>query len=252
MKIKFAALVCAICIPVACILPSNVDRGSLSFVGLYTNTQEEIETPDSTLELDKFYVNFEIVVFAEEIKKYPVTWSKAQEAIVEWGKHLPVRIVTYVEDPLMINPFVGPMIYHNRPGVIKLHLDNLQGSAYRFGRGLLGLWHSQEQSILLDADVLETLPEIAYSVTLHELGHVFGIPHVVGFSDEGLTGFIILEEGTDAKNYVMYPRYVKDHEQKILSALEIQLARHGVTHNWTQPDRFHGIKDNCSLFMLDK
>ena len=58
------------------------------------------------------------------------------------------------------------------------------------------------------------MPEQAYAVGLHEIGHMFGVPHVIGAGEGGITGFVVLPQGYDATNFVMYPAAVGKHAQK--------------------------------------
>jgi len=111
---------------------------------------------------------------------------------------------------------------------------------------LLGLWEPNNNRMLLDADTLEADPDLAYSVCLHELGHMFGVPHVVGYTQSAPTGFLVLEEGIDARSYVMYPHNVKDQKQDKLSPVEITMAQQYILYYMT-----HSMgelkKDSCEL-----
>ena len=204
--------------------------------------QKPEEAPSKALNLveeaDVFYVNIELIVFREEIDQYPTTWESVRKAIAEWSSHVPVRFTIYSE---------GSIVFSDRPGVIKLHLTDLQ-VRYGFPERLLGLWLAREDTVLLDADSLEQVPERAYSVALHELGHLFGVSHVVGELELGITGYIVLPVGMDPTNYVMYPRSVQGKQQKTLSDVEIRLARHNLIYYWTRPGRGTRTDKDCSLF----
>ncbi len=241
---------------VACVTaPPDKQPVVLSIIGPAASSQDLAElsgnAPGLDLEPNKFNVIFELVVFVEQIEQYPETWKQFRAAMYEWARHLPIKFIAYHENPTMIHPLMGPHLYRHRPGVIQVHMADLSSSAYGLSDRLLGMWQSSRQRILLDADSLETRPEYAYSTSLHEIGHMLGVPHVVGANDPGLTGFIILRQEVDAENWVMYPRQVKDKPQKILHSLEIALARHNLMHYWTRPNIPRRGSDDCG-FLLDK
>ena len=189
---------------------------------------------DLATEEDKFYVNVNFKVYSEQIEHYPATWEKVQAALEEWSNMTPMRYIVF-EDIDYI------------PQSITIHLDDLSSPRWGFPDQYLGMWRPDESTILLDADFLETDPTKAYSVALHEIGHMLGVPHVIGFYEVGPTGFVILPEGEDAFGYVMYPRGVDGYNQAILSDLEIMFARHHLMHYITRPDVNFGIVDGCEL-----
>lgn len=184
---------------------------------------------------DSFYVNIEIRVFKDEIEQYPETWQSLQMAFATWAMYIPVRWSISTEA---------------RYSDIEIHLADLQKGTYGLPKQLLGIWRPHEGSILLDADRLEQMPEQAYAVALHEIGHMFGVPHVVGADERGMTGFVVLPQGYDATNFVMYPAVVGKHAQKTLSWIEVGLARNNLLHHWTRPDVTYK-KQDCKLFSLD-
>lgn len=192
---------------------------------------------------DNFYISIELIVFQEEIDKYPETWKNFEAAIQEWSRHIPVRWIVLVEDPAI------PFSVQGRLGSIEVHLTDLQSDDYNLADNLLGVWVPSADKILLDADVLETYSR-TFSVCLHELGHLLGVPHVVGFEELGRSGFVILPPGEVATSYVMYPSSVKDLPQKKLSSIEIGLAYDHLLHYWTLPNSSRKTQD-CS-FSVDK
>ena len=213
--------------------------------GQETEVQEATNVaPDVAEQADTFYVNFEIIVFQHEIDQYPVAWENLQKAINEWSSHLPIRWIIFHEDDSNAFSIL------DRVGAIEIRLADIQDVPYNLSDNLIGLWQPHRGRILLDADALEINPERAYSVALHELGHMFGVPHIIGFSEMGHTGFVVLPEGHDATNYVMYPRAVQEHPQKELSPIEIKLARQNLLYHWTRPDVTYKECD-CELYIED-
>jgi hypothetical protein len=208
------------------------------------NQEAPAAVPAEAPVADTFYVNFEIIVYQEEIDEYPVTWENLQSALAEWSTKLLIRWVILIDD------LSRGFSIEDRQGAIQIHMGDLQGDGYNLPEKLLGLWQPRQGRILLDADHLETNPERAYSVSLHELGHMFGVPHVISFSEMGYTGFLVLPMGVDATNYVMYPRAVVEHPQKQLSPIEIKIARNNVLYHWTRPDVTYKEHD-CELYTED-
>ncbi len=239
---KPSVLLCLAC--VACqSRPEPVDYGFYAsefyINGLPTASEEfNAGANNSISEGDKFYVAVEVVLHAEQAAKYPVTHEALQMALDEWAKHLPIRLTVYIEDstpPVPMQPFMwfGTPDYINRYGVVEILMDDIQGAPYNRSLGILGLWLPDAKQILLDADTLEANPDMAYSVTLHELGHMFGLPHLVGFTEPAYTGTLVVPIAEDAESYVMYPTNIPGKLQQTLSQLEIDLARHYVLHSWS-------------------
>jgi hypothetical protein len=187
---------------------------------------------------DMFYVNIELLVFEEEIALYPETYAAFHRAIMMWSSVVPVRWVLHLESQN------SPISARTKPGLIRVVFADLQGPGFDFKEGLIGYWDADNDRVLIDADSLESVPERAYSVALHELGHLFGVPHIIGMEDVGYTSFAVLPAGKDAKNFVMFPTAIKGLPQNVLSPIEIKLARHGLLYYWTIPG---ARKEDCGL-----
>ena len=220
-----------------------VRRVVAKYPAVIQDVDDKDEPPVLPLVVDSFYVSIDLIVFQKEIDRYPETWENFNAAIQEWSQHVPVRWVVFNEDHDL------PYSLKGRIHAIEVHLADLQGISYGMPDELLGLWDSGRSRILLDADSLENNPNQAYSVSLHEIGHMLGVPHVVGFDDVGNTGFVVLPKGYDAPSFVMYPHAVKGQPKKALSTLEIGFAFHHLLHYWTRPNVQHQTQD-CH-FSLD-
>lgn len=192
---------------------------------------------------DKFYVNFEILFFESQISEYPNAYEAFMRAMTEWSLHVPVRWVFLTE------PTNSSFSISHRVGLISVMFVDMTDPLFAYG-SLIGLWDHEDQRILIDGKKLEDYPDKAYSVALHEIGHMLGVPHVMSMKDfQGYTGFIVLPENVDAENFVMFPRAIANKPQQVLSSIEVEIAHHNLVHCWTQPKR--KSSKSCELFLLD-
>lgn len=190
-----------------------------------------------------FFVNFEIVVFRDQITQYPDIWAGCEHALQEWSTYVPVRWVIFKEEPDKILSMRG------RTRIIELHLDDLQGPGYGLPDGMIGLWRPHIRHIVLDADFLAGRKDKSYSVMLHEVGHMFGLPHIINFSEMGHTGTLVTTILDDATRYVMYPNAMPGRDQKFLSDFEIDIARHNVIYRWTVSYDETFKEEDCELYL---
>lgn len=226
MKMIEIALGCLLCF--SC-------NGSIDHIQDF-NFIEVVEVQNSN-----FHVSIEIALLEEQLSAYPVTFNAFNEALAEWALHIPVKFTTYV-DPTSTVPFQLSAL--SRSGIIQVTFGNLQ--EYGLPPNLLGIWMPRKRHIMINAALLEDDSDTAYSVALHELGHLFGLPHIVGENEDANTGWIVLGPNEDGPSAVMYPRTVEEKKQKKLSQLEIALATHYLLHEWT--DHMHLKKINeCEL-----
>jgi hypothetical protein len=110
------------------------------------------------------------------------------------------------------------------------------------GLNILG-FYNPEIHLLFFNEHMETDKEnfsddALYKTCLHELGHVLGLPHIVGKLDENGKetfdfggGFdIVLPTKAEAKKCIMYP-VSSDKEQTDLTEIEILWVRHALMHD---------------------
>lgn len=184
---------------------------------------------------EDYTVSIEFVIDQRQVNQYPVVTDAFMRAVETWAGAVPIRATVYIENPV---GFIWHIETHwrDRPGVIEVLLDDLQSPPYSAEEELIGLWKPEVDRLLLDADRLEKDPALAYAVALHELGHAFGVPHIVGEDKSALTGYIVVPIPDDkAQEYVMYPFKSNDKKQDTLSPVEIDIARWHIMHVLTDP-----------------
>lgn len=196
---------------------------------------------------DKFYIALDVLVFKSEIKKHPIVWQNTVKAMAEWSRHIPVYFVVNIEDDTF--PYI-PIFNESlvdKPNIIQIRMLDLE-EKFGLPENLLGMWDHKNNRILLNTKLLSDEENLTYSTALHEFGHLFGVPHVVGKQDSLYTGYIVLDDN-QAHGYVMYPRLFTGHLQDTLSELEISLAKNYLVHSWGTIDR---NRENCHKFLVDK
>lgn len=183
-----------------------------------------LSTQQRDLDLnDKVYISVEFSIQIEDFKQHKYFVNAFTAAVAEWAKHLPIRTTFYFEGMTVLGAV--PISTVDRPYVIKIGFADLQGDGYKYDSKIIGIWIPSRRSIVFDTDYFQQNPEEIYSVALHELGHLFGLPHIVNKYELGTTGYLVLQEG-DARDYVMYPMAFTDRPQDTLSPIEIEFARH--------------------------
>ena len=163
----------------------------------------------------RYKVKFNVVIDPMTRVQFPEISKGFEDAIKEWGKHLPLDLTINAisADPISIILNVQEEI---KLGPLAIHET-------------IGLWRPDMSAILLSAKLLKGNYEMAYQTSLHEFGHVFGLTHVVFEGDRNMTGYLIIEKTDEIP--LMYPGIAGNERPKI-SQRDIELAREKIKILW--------------------
>lgn len=214
---KWNAAIVAV-LMMACTTPKQVEPEILSTV-----VQQQTEVSD---EPDSYLVRINFVVFEQEAAKYPKCAVAFGKALDEWVANLPIECAVFIEEPglFAFMPF-GPAMISNQRGIVRVHFADLTTPPYNRPSGILGYWDWGNNELVLNSLILELDEDRAYMVALHELGHVFGLPHFVNEKDMGATtGTYVIPDTHDARKLVMFPISSDLNKCSKLTKLEIALA----------------------------
>jgi hypothetical protein len=90
-------------------------------------------------------------------------------------------------------------------------------------------------------------PDALYQVSLHEIGHMLGLPHIVESGHHaGLLGDISIRG--KAEKYLMYPVLSDQNLYSSPSDLEIKIATQYVLSHMPHP----GVFDGCDYLCLTR
>lgn len=169
-----------------------------------------------------YTVDIHLLFLAEEANKLPTTYAAFLHATSIWAQYVPVNFVFHFDTSYKKNK-EGHLI--TPPRLIRVRFASLE-KLIGASPSMLGIWLATARRLYLD-DELESDYRRAVSVSMHEIGHLFGIPHVVGNGDlfvPTLTGDIRVDGSS--RMWLMFPFEVKGNEHRWKpTPLEIQLAQ---------------------------
>lgn len=225
---------------------------SLPLVGVSDTITGNVIKQDPDVSLDPgFCVSLEFLINHNDQTNNPLMIKSFMDAVTEWSRHVPIRATFYFEEETPLIWFIGGAAApEKRPGVIKVVIADLQAIPYRAEEDIIGMWEFTQNRLLFDIDYFRDNPDKAYTVALHEIGHMLGVPHFVNFKELALTGYVVVPANDIAQNYIMYPVINSKSPQTQLSATEIRIALHQVWYLITCPDG-RIIGKNCK-FRVDK
>lgn len=170
-----------------------------------------------------------LILPKEVADAYPRIFKQFMRAIDRWELSAPV-------DFKVIDDVYGPR------GSISVGFGTYRSIFDPTGKNMLGFFDPEERILFfnerMENDTENFSDDSIYKTCLHELGHVLGLPHIVGkIDDDGNTTFesggafdIVLPTKAEAKKCIMYP-ISSDKDQEDLTEIEILWVRHALMHD---------------------
>jgi predicted Zn-dependent protease len=177
-----------------------------------------------------YKVRVEIVLAGEDIGAYPELFETFIKSVQEWANVIPIEAIIMV--PEIGNSVTTQDIRNERDGVVRVNFSHNILSNNNNDDNNLGIWYPSTRIICLDLDDMYKdnifNEDLARAVSLHELGHMFGLPHI------GNAGELIIEVGditvtSGAELMMMHPTIPKDLKNIVISKMEADLARRYMT-----------------------
>lgn len=154
-----------------------------------------------------------LVLNKENCEHYPIIHRCFLDAAKIWAEKLPIHFV---------------VTYDERISGVRIVFAELSDPPYNQPTILGGYYKEPIEQIVLDKDLEENHDIAAYgplitSVCVHELGHMLGLPHVVGPS-AAMRDCLEISSDQEAPYYIMYP-YVTPNFAQVIQDLELEYLR---------------------------
>jgi len=189
--------------------------------GYFTSIPQEIPgaPPTITKESDPFEyrVFIEFLVHAEEANANPVLHTEFLRALDEWRKKIPIFPVIYI-DTQMLRDTENKILL--RPGMHVVRYSELDND------NKLGMFSRENRMIIFNSKAIKEDAIIGYNTAVHELGHMFGVPHICGQAETGWlsTGDIVLNTPNNFGPNIMFPFIVNKETRNTISVVEAKIA----------------------------
>lgn len=169
-------------------------------------------------------VRFEFVFSPADVEAYPDLFKTFVRALHEWAEVVPIEAIIMV--PQKDGPVSEQDVRRDRYGVILVNFTHNIPSKGEDNN--LGIWYPTPRIVNLDLNDLYFedvfLESLARAVSLHELGHVFGLPHVGNTGELDIhSGDLVVQSG--AELMMMHPEIPSNTDQVRISEIEAERAR---------------------------
>ena len=230
------------------LMPGRITTALLALT-IMLATAYDAQAPGTTVpvvtEAVPFKIKVEFVIYAADAVIYPHMIPAFTKALQSWSELIPIDVNVFVQPDGFLPVFLGlgnPSAY---PHIIHVRFSDFSLDKWR-NSGYVGVWVPFERTIYLDGKWLEGKPERALRVCLHELGHAFGVGHVVTEkSTMGVTGDIAISAEAMPQRYIMFPGGNQDENKYLLpSQIEVDLATEYILH-CMHHEAFGGYVGEC-------
>ena len=193
-----------------------------------------VDTPtlQSPPQTSDYRVRVEFILPEEQIQEFPSVAMAFYDAVSEWAKLIPIDPVISTSKIDLDHRGVRDGRW-DEPDVIKVRIVDLQTYLWSSPE-MIGVWFPSSRQLFLDSDFLSdpAFPQRARATAMHELGHVFGLPHVVSRRqiDKVRLGDITLLPENKPELYTMYHTLTSENVMAVPSALEIQIAKNYILY----------------------
>lgn len=171
-----------------------------------------------------YKVRVELVFSEADVKAYPELFQAFIGALQEWANVIPVEAIMMV--PEKGSTVTTEDLRRERYGIAMVNFTHNIPSKDK--QNNLGVWFSNVRVINLDLDDMYPNDifdvDMARAVSLHELGHMFGLPHIGNRGELDIkVGDLTVASG--AESMLMHLEIPSDLKHVAISKMEMEYAR---------------------------